>query len=159
MNTQFLFKEVFMKKEILKQRASAVQKYLAGEDPASICASVGKTTRWLYKWVARHTPNDPTWFEDRSRRPLTSPFRTPAEIGKDRGDGSIEPVQQGALLRQSGHPMGDDRYGGATGSLPQHHRPYFAPPRIDPSADRKIYPKGQKISRASGAFAQPNPSG
>ena len=72
-----------MKKKRLKQeRASAVQKYLSGEDPASICASLGKTTRWLYKWVARHAPGDPTWFEDRSRRPLTSPFRTPAEIEK-----------------------------------------------------------------------------
>ena len=59
-----------------------MQRYLSGEDPASICASLGKTTRWLYKWVARHTPDDPTCFEDRSRRPLTSPFRTPAEIEK-----------------------------------------------------------------------------
>jgi len=71
-----------MKKKILKQRASAVQRYLAGEDPEIICASLGKTTRWLYKWVVRHTPDDPTWFEDRSRRPLNSPFRTPAEIEK-----------------------------------------------------------------------------
>jgi hypothetical protein len=42
MDTQFLFKEVFMKKKILKQRASAVQRYLAGEDPASICASLAQ---------------------------------------------------------------------------------------------------------------------
>ncbi len=70
------------KKKILKQRASAVQRYLAGENPASICASLSKTTRWLYKWVTRHTTDNPTWFEDRSRRPFTSPFRTPAEIEK-----------------------------------------------------------------------------
>jgi putative transposase len=30
--------------------------------------------------VARHTPNNPAWFEDRSRRPLSSPLRTSAEI-------------------------------------------------------------------------------
>ena len=71
-----------MRKKILNQRASAVRRYLAGEDQASICASLGKTTRWLYKWAARHIPDDPTWFEDRSRRPLTSPFRTHAEIEK-----------------------------------------------------------------------------
>jgi transposase InsO family protein len=82
MNTQFLFKEVFMKKKILKQRASAVQRYLAGENPERICASLGKTTRWLYKWVARHTPDNLTWVEDHSRRPLSSPYRTPAEIEK-----------------------------------------------------------------------------
>jgi transposase InsO family protein len=71
-----------MKKKISKQRASAVQRYLAGEDAEIICASLGKTTRWLYKWVARHTRDDPTWFEDRSRRPLSSPYRTPTEIEK-----------------------------------------------------------------------------
>jgi putative transposase len=69
-----------MKKKILRQRASAVQRYLAGEDPQRICASLGKTTRWLYKWAARHIPDDPTWFEDQSRRPFSSPFRTHAEI-------------------------------------------------------------------------------
>ncbi len=69
-----------MKKKILKQRASAVERYFAGENPESICASLGKTTRWLYKWASRHTPDDPAWFEDRSRKPLSSPYRTPAEI-------------------------------------------------------------------------------
>jgi len=71
-----------MKKKILKQRAAAVERYFSGEDPESICASLGKTTRWLYKWVSRHTPDDPAWFEDQSRRPLSSPYRTPAEIEK-----------------------------------------------------------------------------
>jgi hypothetical protein len=71
-----------MKKKILKQRASAVERYFAGEDTESICASQGKTTRWLYKWVARHTPDDPAWCDDQSRRPLSSPSRTPAEIEK-----------------------------------------------------------------------------
>jgi putative transposase len=71
-----------MKKKLLKQRASAVERYLSGEDPRSICASLGKTTRWLYKWVMRHTSDDPAWFEDQSRRPLSSPYRTPAEIEK-----------------------------------------------------------------------------
>ena len=71
-----------MKKKILKQRALAVQQYLAGESPQSICASLGKTKPWLYKWVARNTPDDPAWCDDQSRRPLSSPYRTPAEIEK-----------------------------------------------------------------------------
>jgi len=74
--------EVFMKKKILKQRALAVQRYLAGESPQSICASLGKTKPWLYKWVTRHAPDDPAWCDDQSRRPLSSPYRTPAEIEK-----------------------------------------------------------------------------
>jgi len=68
------------KNKILKQRASAVERYFSGEDPESICSSLGKTTRWLYKWVARRKSDDPAWFEDQSRRPLSSPNRTPAEI-------------------------------------------------------------------------------
>jgi putative transposase len=71
-----------MKKKIQKQRVLAVQRYLSGESPERVCASLGKTKPWLYKWVARHTPNDPTWFEDLSRRPLSSPYRTPREIEK-----------------------------------------------------------------------------
>jgi transposase InsO family protein len=71
-----------MKKKILRQRALAVQRYLAGESPASICSSLGKTKPWLYKWVARHTPDNPTWLEDQSRRPLSTPYRTSAEIEK-----------------------------------------------------------------------------
>lgn len=71
-----------MKKKIQKERTLAVQRYFAGEDPESICASFGKTKRWLYKWVSRHTSDDPAWFEDQSRRPISSPNRTPAEIEK-----------------------------------------------------------------------------
>jgi hypothetical protein len=71
-----------MKKKVLKQRALAVQRYLAGDSPQSICASLGKTKPWLYKWVSRHAPDDPTWCDDQSRRPLSSPYRTSAEIEK-----------------------------------------------------------------------------
>jgi putative transposase len=78
MDTKF-FQEVFMKK-ILKQRALAVQRYLAGESPQSICASLGKTKPWLHKWVSRYTPDDPEWCDDQSRRPLSNPYRTPTEI-------------------------------------------------------------------------------
>jgi transposase InsO family protein len=69
-----------MKKNAKKERAVAVQRFLRGEDPQAICASVGKSTRWLYKWVSRRTPDDPAWCEDQSRKPLISPYRTPTEI-------------------------------------------------------------------------------
>jgi hypothetical protein len=68
-----------MKKKIQQERA-AVQRYIAGEDPESICASLGRSRRWLYKWLARNIPDDWAWYEDLSRRPLISPHRTPAEI-------------------------------------------------------------------------------
>src|SRR4030066_1514842 len=69
-----------MKKKIQKERASAVQRYLTGEKPQSICDSLGKTKPWLYKWVARHTPDDLAWCEVQLRRPHISSHRTPAEI-------------------------------------------------------------------------------
>jgi putative transposase len=69
-----------MKKRLQQERAAAVQRYLTGEDPELICTSLGKTSRWLYKWLSRYAPDDPAWFEGQSRRPISSPFRTPAEI-------------------------------------------------------------------------------
>jgi transposase InsO family protein len=69
-----------MKKNVQKERAFAVQRFLQGEDPQTICASIGKSKRWLYKWIARHSPDDPAWCESRSRSPLISPHRTSAEI-------------------------------------------------------------------------------
>ncbi len=71
-----------MKKKILQERAAAVQRYLAGEDPESIYTSLGRSRRWLYKWLARYIPDDSAWYEDLSRRPLINPYRTPAEIEK-----------------------------------------------------------------------------
>jgi hypothetical protein len=46
----------------------AVERYQNGEDAQSICASLGKSLRWLYKWVAR-ADGEGEWFEERSRRP------------------------------------------------------------------------------------------
>lgn len=69
-----------MDNKIKKCRILAVQRFKAGESPESICVSLGKSRRWLYKWVKRYNNNDPSWFEDSSRRPHSTPHRTPAEI-------------------------------------------------------------------------------
>jgi len=71
-----------MKKKIKQERLKAVQRFFDGEDPEDICASLGRSRSWLYKWVTRYAPVNSEWFEDRSRRPLSSPCRTPAEIEK-----------------------------------------------------------------------------
>ncbi len=68
-----------MKKQ---KRLKAVQRFYEGEKPDEICASLGCSRSWLYKWASRFAPGDPAWFDDRSRRPLSSPHRTPAEIEK-----------------------------------------------------------------------------
>lgn len=71
-----------MKKKIKKERLKAVQRFFNGEEPESICDSLGRSRSWLYKWVTRYAPDDSLWFEDQSRQPLSSPDRTPAEIEK-----------------------------------------------------------------------------
>jgi len=68
-----------MKKQ---KRLKAVRRFFEGDDPDEICASLGCSRSWLYKWASRFSPDDPVWYEDQSRRPLTSPTRTPAEIEK-----------------------------------------------------------------------------
>ncbi len=69
-----------MKKSILKKRSEAVQRYLAGENPKSICCSLRKSKAWLYKWVKRYSLRDPAWCQDQSRQPHISPHRTTEEI-------------------------------------------------------------------------------
>jgi putative transposase len=71
-----------MKKKIKQQRLKAVQRFFDGEDPKDICESLGRSRSWLYKWVTRYAPDNSQWVEDQSRRPLSSPYRTPAEIEK-----------------------------------------------------------------------------
>jgi putative transposase len=78
MNTKTIL-EVFMENDIKQLRILAVQRFKAGESPESICASLGKSKFWLYKWVKRYN-EDPSWCEDRSCRPFAKPTRTPSEI-------------------------------------------------------------------------------
>ncbi len=69
-----------MSKDIQQERAWAVQRFLNGEKPGSICASLGRSTSWLHKWVKRYRPDDPSWAHSQSKRPCTNPWRTPAEV-------------------------------------------------------------------------------
>lgn len=69
-----------MKDEVIQQRILAVQRFLSGERPESICASLARSRSWLYKWVERHLIESNSWNESRSRRPLNVSSRTPNEI-------------------------------------------------------------------------------
>jgi transposase InsO family protein len=69
-----------MEVEIKQHRILAVQRFKSGESPESICTSLGKSKFWLYKWVKRHNEEESSWCDDRSRRPFSTPNRTPGEI-------------------------------------------------------------------------------
>ena len=44
-----------------------------------VAADLGRTDRWVRKWVARYDPADETWAEERSRAPRTQAHRTEQE--------------------------------------------------------------------------------
>jgi putative transposase len=69
-----------MKDDIQQERILAVRRFLNGERPEAICASLGHSKAWLYKWVVRYVADDSSWSESLSRQPLTVACRTPKEI-------------------------------------------------------------------------------
>lgn len=63
-----------------EDRQRAVQRYCAGENPTCICASMGYSRPWLYKWLHRYRTGPGDWFGEQSRRPHQSPTRSGREI-------------------------------------------------------------------------------
>jgi len=62
-----------------KERVVAVERHRNGEKVSAICRALGRTRRWLYKWLGRAKHGGQDWFRDRSRRPLDT-HRTPGEV-------------------------------------------------------------------------------
>ena len=69
-----------MEEEIELYRSLAVERFRNGESPGTICASLGKSRTWLYKWIRRYREDDDSWNKSRSRCPHSSQHRTPFEV-------------------------------------------------------------------------------
>lgn len=69
-----------MENEIKQERVRAVQRFLAGESPEAICASLGRSSSWLYKWISRYDENDGSWCKNQSTQPFNIANRTPLEV-------------------------------------------------------------------------------
>lgn len=69
-----------MPKEPEADRRRAIQRYRAGESATAICASMGYSTSWIYKWLERFKSGDPDWYREQSRRPKRSPTQTGQDI-------------------------------------------------------------------------------
>jgi transposase-like protein len=54
-----------------------VERYLGGDPIEVICREMGCSKSWLYKWKNRYQVTEPDWFQERSRRPETTPTKTP----------------------------------------------------------------------------------
>src|SRR5712691_4735539 len=61
-------------------RRRAIRRYLSGEKAAAICASMGYSRVWLYKWRKRSHATSEEWWGEQSRRPRAVPTRTAREI-------------------------------------------------------------------------------
>ncbi|MGH3991438.1 MAG: helix-turn-helix domain-containing protein [Pseudonocardiaceae bacterium] len=59
-------------------RVEAVRRRLAGESPERIARSLGRSRRWVSKWVARHEPADEAWAG--GRKPGRAVNRTDAAL-------------------------------------------------------------------------------
>jgi len=62
------------------RRQLAVARYLDGDPIAVICQEMGCAKSWLYKWKQRYRAADSTWSQEGSRRPKTTPSKTPEAI-------------------------------------------------------------------------------
>jgi len=60
-------------------RKEAVRRRLAGESPERIARSLGRSRRWVAKWVSRHDPADADWAAGAKRGPERAPHRTAPE--------------------------------------------------------------------------------
>src|SRR6266568_6679251 len=63
-----------------QRRREVLVCYLAGDPIAVICREMGCAKSWLYKWKKRYQATEPAWFQEHSRRPETTPTKTPEGI-------------------------------------------------------------------------------
>lgn len=61
-------------------RRQAVRRVLGGERVADVAVALGRTERWLFKWVSRYDPADAGWALERSRAPAHVPARSDPKI-------------------------------------------------------------------------------
>ena len=63
-----------------QERIDAICRYLRGESASAICRSLGRTRYWLYKWLKRYVPADPTWARAHSRAPHRAACKTRPDV-------------------------------------------------------------------------------
>ena len=60
-------------------RREAVRRRLAGESPAEIARTLGRSRQWVAKWVRRQEAGEEEWASGRKRGPGRAPHRTAPE--------------------------------------------------------------------------------
>jgi putative transposase len=65
-----------------QRRQRAIDRYLAGDPIEDICRELACSKSWLYKWRDRYLATAPSWSAALSRRPKTTPTKTPQRIAQ-----------------------------------------------------------------------------
>ena len=86
-----------MAKAHAQRRQRAIDRYLAGDPIEDICRDLACSKSWLYTWRDRYLATALSWSAERSRRPRTTPTKTPQRI-----------TQVVVALRQTLAPQGKD---------------------------------------------------
>ena len=98
-----------------QRRQQAIARYLAGDLIEDICRELACSKSWLYKWRERYLATDPSWSAARSKRPRTTPTKTPQRIAQavvalhhmlaQQGTGGGAAAIQQALAQQGIEPV------------------------------------------------------
>ena len=64
------------------RRHQAINKYLAEDKVEDICQQLACSKSWLYKWRDRYDVTNPTWVQERSKRPKNHPTQTPEHVAR-----------------------------------------------------------------------------
>ena len=67
-------------RRLTDNRGFAGRRFRNGESVTIIARSLGRSPRWVYKWLARSAAGGPDWVTDRSRRPDGSPQALPPDV-------------------------------------------------------------------------------
>jgi putative transposase len=102
-----------------QRRQRAIDRYLAGNPIEDICREVACSKSWLYTWRDRYLATDPSWSAALSRRPRTTPTKTPQRIAQvvvalrqilaQHGQGCGAAAIQQALAQQGIEPVPSQR--------------------------------------------------
>ena len=84
------------------RRQEALERYLAGDPIEAICQELSCSKSWLYKWKKRYDASDPTWFQERSRHPRTTPKKTSEALEQEivRLRDTLSPGESGSVSAQ-----------------------------------------------------------
>src|SRR5215470_5471371 len=69
--------------DLKHHRQLAVERYLDGDPIEVICQEMGCAKSWLYKWKKRYQGTEPAWCQEHSRRPDSTPTKTPAALAAE----------------------------------------------------------------------------